>query len=92
MTQEMKDSDPWVRPGFGKRFQWIAAELLVIVPGVLIALAIDELRQSAEDTASANEYLRQLVTDLRSTEKAMAEVSDRNALSELASQSGSPHL
>ncbi len=51
--------------------QRMLAELLVIVAGVLIALAIDEWRTDVENSNLADVYLRQIIADLRTTEEAL---------------------
>lgn len=69
-----------------QRSRWLAAELLVVVIGVLIALAIDEWRGNVEDAELANEYVYQLIADLRSTETQMVNAVDGNAAAEAATK------
>ena len=71
---------------FGRRSRWLAAELLVIVVGVLVALAIDEWRENVEDARTAAEYLHQLVADLESTERQMIDAGEVNGVSESATR------
>lgn len=59
----------------GGRSRWVLAELLVIVIGILIALAIDAWRQGIATSKVEQQYLQQLVTDLKATEEGMHEVS-----------------
>ena len=51
----------------------LVAELVVIVAGVLIALAIDEWRTDVEESSIANEYVHQLIADLNTTKKVFSE-------------------
>jgi len=72
---EMSDSSNKLQ-GHTQRF---AIELIVIIAGVLIALAIDEWRQNLRDADLEQEYLSQLVSDLQETANAMTEVEQINA-------------
>jgi hypothetical protein len=56
----------------GRQSRWFVAELIVIVAGVLIALGIDEWRESLDDAALVEQYLAQLISDLASTEQQLA--------------------
>lgn len=69
MTQVATDSSTILSRRFGGQFRWLAAELLIVILGVLIALAIDEWREDAENAAREAEYLTQLIRDLQSTEE-----------------------
>jgi len=69
---------------FSERSKWLLAELVIIIVGVLIALAIDEWRGKIEDANLEREYLTQLIIDLRVTEEKMASDETRNAVSETA--------
>lgn len=51
------------------RVRWLAAELTIVVAGILIALAIQSRVDAAADRASEHEYLLQLQADLRETER-----------------------
>jgi hypothetical protein len=51
----------------------LIAELLIVILGVFIALAIDERQKDTEEAARELEYLTQLITDLQTTEDLMAE-------------------
>lgn len=68
----------------GGRSQWFLTELVVIVAGILIALAIDEWRENNERRKAESEYLHQLVVDLRATEERMEAAIVNNAASENA--------
>lgn len=50
--------------------RWFAAEFLVVVTGVLVALAVGAWWQGRQDAASERAYLRQLAAELRQTESA----------------------
>jgi hypothetical protein len=52
-----------------ERVRWLAAELTIIVVGILVALAIQSRVDAREDRAREHEYLRQLRADLRETER-----------------------
>jgi len=71
---------------YAERSQWLLAELVIIIAGVLIALAIDEWRGKVEDANLEREYLTQLIIDLRVTEEKMAAAETSNAVSETAAK------
>ena len=52
--------------------RWFAAEFLVVVTGVLVALAVQAWYQGVSDRGDEQDYLRQLASDLRATETSMA--------------------
>lgn len=56
------------------RTRWFAAEFLVVVTGVLVALAVQAWYQGISDRRNEHDYLRQLASDLRATETSMARV------------------
>jgi hypothetical protein len=80
------DKAPFSRlaSGLGGQSRWFLTELLVIVAGILIALAIDEWRQNNEGRKAESEYLHQLIVDLRATEERMEAAIVDNAASENA--------
>jgi hypothetical protein len=51
------------------RIRWLAAELTIVVAGILIALAIQSWVDGRDDRAREREYLHQLQGDLRETER-----------------------
>jgi hypothetical protein len=53
--------------------RWFAAEIVIVVAGVLIALAINAWWQGRQDAARERTYLLQLAEDLRQTEAIMDE-------------------
>lgn len=53
--------------------RWFGAEFLVVVAGVLVALAVGAWWQGRQDAATERAYLRQLAADLRETERAAAD-------------------
>lgn len=55
----------------GRRARWFAAEFLVVVTGVLVALAVQAWYQGREELDRERAYLRQLASDLRETGRAM---------------------
>ena len=55
------------------RTRWFAAEFLVVVTGVLVALGVQSLYQRREDGRREIAWLRQLAAELQATEAAMAE-------------------
>jgi len=71
---------------FGSRSQWFFAELIIIVSGVLIALAIDEFRGKREDAELELRYLEQLISDLRTAEDQITEAAAGFAAPERAGQ------
>ncbi len=58
---------------FSGQIRWLVAELVVVILGVLIALAIDEWRKNVEESARESQYLTQLIRDLQTTERLMQE-------------------
>ena len=54
--------------------RWLGAEYLVVVLGVLTAVAINAWWGDRQDRAREEVYLRQLLADLRETERAVDEV------------------
>ncbi len=59
--------------------QRFLVELLIIVAGVLIALAIDEWRQNLQNADLERVYLTQLISDLQATEEAILSVERVNS-------------
>lgn len=57
-----------------ERIRWLAAELTIVVAGILIALAIQSRVDAADDRASEREYLLELRADLRETERLVVRV------------------
>ena len=51
--------------------RWFAAEFLVVVSGILVALGLQAWYQGRQETQAAHVYLDQLTTDLDATEKAL---------------------
>ncbi|MAQ96054.1 MAG: hypothetical protein CMM84_21335 [Rhodothermaceae bacterium] len=58
---------------WGGAARWFGAEFLVVVTGVLVALAVGAWWQGRQDAVSEQAYLRQLAADLRETERAATE-------------------
>lgn len=54
--------------------RWFAAEFLVVVTGVLVALALNAWWQGRQDAAREQAYLRQLSAELHETERTTAEL------------------
>jgi hypothetical protein len=53
------------------KLRWFAAEIVVVVAGVLIALALNAWWGARADHAKEQTYLRQLVSDLEATERTL---------------------
>jgi len=64
-----------------KKLGWFAAELLIVVSGVLIALALNAWVQGLAESKKAAEYLTQFAADLEETERDLTEVIQYNAAS-----------
>lgn len=64
------------------KVRWFAAEFLVVVSGILVALALNAWWQGRRDTGREEAYLRQLVADLRETERGFAEADRRVAFAD----------
>lgn len=78
MDTEQKAQNMTLLNRFGGRSRWFMAELVVIIAGVLIALALDEWRGEIADAELEVEYMHQLISDLRSTEAEMAAAAATN--------------
>jgi hypothetical protein len=63
----------------GERSRWFFAEFIVIIVGVLVALAIDEWRGTLQDEEREQEYLAQLAADLQATEDMFVAAAELNA-------------
>ena len=68
------------------RVRWFAAEFIIIIAGILTALAIDEWRENIDNERVEQEYLVQLVADLRETEQRIEQSDSRNAQVEKAAE------
>lgn len=64
--------------------RWFGAEFLVVVTGVLVALALQAWYEGRRDAARERGYLRQLAADLRESERRFAAAEAENAPSEVA--------
>lgn len=62
-----------LRRTWGRRLRWFTAEFLVVVAGVLVALALNAWYQDRVDAQREAGYLEQLAADLRESEVALAE-------------------
>lgn len=56
-----------------RRLRWFAAEFLVVVSGVLVALALNAWWAGHEERAREEAYLRQLLVDTRENERRIAD-------------------
>lgn len=70
----------------GERSRWFLAEFVIIIVGVLVALAIDEWREGLQDKEREQEFLQQLAADLQTTQDMFAEVAESNAKAENAAR------
>jgi hypothetical protein len=59
-------------PGWSPRLRWFLAEFLVVVAGVLVALALNSWANGRQDIAREQSYLRQLHADLGNNEADLA--------------------
>lgn len=57
-------------------FRWFLAEFLVVVAGILVALALSSWAQDQRDHEREQSYLRQLNVDLEASEKILAEAEE----------------
>jgi hypothetical protein len=64
------------------RLRWFLAEFLVVVTGVLVALALNAWWQQRRDAGREEAYLRQLVADLQESERRFAEADQRVAFAD----------
>lgn len=53
--------------------KWFAAEFLVVVAGILVALGLQAWWKSREDSARSAEYQQQILSDVRATERTLRE-------------------
>lgn len=58
-------------PGWRSRLQWFAAEFTVVVAGILVALALQAWWQYRLDASRGEEYQRQILSDVRITERTL---------------------
>lgn len=58
------------RQGWRRGVRWFGAEFLVVVTGVLVALAVGAWWQGRQEAVQERAYLRQLAADLHETEQA----------------------
>lgn len=72
-----RDSQP--SSGWVRGVRWFAAELIIVVSGVLIALAIGSAYQHRQDRLKERRYLGQLAADLAQTESLMTAADSVNA-------------
>ena len=70
----------------GGSSRWFLAELIIIVAGVLIALAIDQWRGNIEVLKLEQEYIEQLIADLQTTVEKMAAALETNDPGESAAE------
>lgn len=56
-------------PNVRQRLRWFGAEFLVVVTGVLVALALQAWYQNGQDRDRERNYLRQIMQDLGETER-----------------------
>jgi hypothetical protein len=59
-------------PGWQRQTRWFAAEFMVVVTGVLMALAVQAWYQHQQDRGREQSYLRQISADLEETERRIA--------------------
>jgi hypothetical protein len=64
--------------------RWFAAEFLVVVTGILVALALQAWYEGRREADRERSYLAQLDADLLGTERLLAEVDSLNRPSDLA--------
>lgn len=64
-------------PGWGSRLRWFLAEFLVVVSGIMVALALSGWVQERRDQQREIAYLQQLSTDLLSSEQLLTEAVER---------------
>ena len=62
-AQTRLESSKW-KPGL----KWFAAEFMVVVAGILVALGLQAWWQNRQDSARSAEYQRQILVDVRATE------------------------
>jgi hypothetical protein len=60
-------------PGLSLSLRWFFAEFLVVVAGILVALALSSWAQARQDVAREHAWLRQLQADLVKNEGVLAE-------------------
>ena len=65
-----------------ERARWLLAEIVIIVLGVLIALALDAWYGTLVEARAEQTYLAQLIEDLRETERQMHAAAARTLLAE----------
>jgi hypothetical protein len=61
------------RPAWSSSLRWFLAEFLVVVAGILVALALSSWAQGRADITREQSYLHQLLADLTTNERDLAE-------------------
>lgn len=64
--------------------RWFAAEFLVVVTGILVALALQAWYEGRRSAEAERSYLAQLEEDMRGTERIVAEIDAQNQAGDLA--------
>jgi hypothetical protein len=64
------------RPAWSSSLRWFLAEFLVVVAGILVALAVSSWAQGRADITREQSYLHQLLADLTTNERDLAEAVD----------------
>jgi type II secretory pathway pseudopilin PulG len=59
--------------GWKSALRWFAAEFVVVVAGILVALAVSSWAQQQQENKREQAYLRQLSADLQTSEKQLGE-------------------
>ena len=59
---------PDARRAWNRKLRWFAGQILVVVTGILVALALDAWWDARQDAARERAYLRQLDADLAQTD------------------------
>ena len=83
-TGERTGAPPRVGWDWRPRLRWFAAEIVVVVVGVLIALGLNAWWGHRQDDVRADAYLAQLASDLAETERVMSVSDDRMRATERA--------
>jgi len=73
MNEQFEDAHPRRATRWHKSLRWFLAEFLVVVVGILVAMALNSAYQDRQDAAAERDYLQRLSRDLQGTIEAVQE-------------------
>src|SRR5438132_10733976 len=76
----MSEHEEVPRTGWKHRTRWFAAEFLVVLCGVLVALALQSIYQGRQDASREHAYLQQLLRDFTENESRLTTARNRETV------------